>query len=106
MLVSKEFLQKLAGKNLRGLFFRKDRPYDRGEISGYLEKGYLTFETLDIAHNNFFGVRDLSVCVAPVQNKISLDHLVNAVKEAAARGKGTAKEAGAPPPEAEFTWQE
>lgn len=106
MLVSKEFLQKLAGKNLRGLFFRKDRPYDRGEISGYLEKGYLTFETLDIAHTNFFGVRDLSVSVAPVQNKISLDHLVNAVKEAAARGKGTAKEAGAPPPEAEFTWQE
>ncbi len=106
MLVSKEFLQKLAGKNLRGLFFRKDRPYDRGEISGYLEKGYLTFETLDIAHTNFFGVRDLRVSVAPVQNKISLDHLVNAVKEAAARGKGTAKEAGAAAPEAEFTWQE
>ena len=106
MLVSKEFLQKLAGKNLRGLFFRKDRPYDRGEISGYLEKGYLTFETLDIAHTNFFGVRDLSVSVAPVQNKISLDHLVNAVKEAAARGKGNAKDAGAAAPEAEFNWEE
>lgn len=104
MLVSKEFLQKLAGKNIRGLFFRKDRPYDRGEISGYLTHGYLTFDTLDISHTNFFGVKDLSVSVAPVQNKIALDHLVDSIKQAAARSKGGKKEAA--PPSAEFSWEE
>lgn len=109
MLLSKEFLQRLAGKKLRGFFFREDRAYDRGEVSAYLEEGYLTFTTLDISHTNFFGVRDLSVSVAPVQNRIALEHLSGAIKEAAARGKAVrADEAPAPeqPPQTEFKWQE
>ncbi|HEX2769709.1 MAG TPA: hypothetical protein VHN12_10540, partial [Geobacteraceae bacterium] len=108
MLVSKEFLQKLAGKKLKGIFFQNDRPYDRGEIGAYLEEGYLTFKTLDISHTNFLGVRDLSVSVAPVQNKISLDHLLTTIREAAARGK--AATGGAAPAEtpaaSEFKWEE
>ncbi|WP_298433995.1 hypothetical protein [Geobacter sp.] len=109
MLLSKEFLQRLAGKKLRGFFFRDDRPYDTGEISAYLEKGYLTFTTLDISHTNFLGIRDLSVSVAPLQNRIALDHLFGAIREAAARGK--AVRAGEPPaeaplPQTEFMWQE
>jgi hypothetical protein len=108
MLVSKEFLQKLAGKKLKGLFFRSDQPYDRGEITAYLEEGFLTFDTLDISHTNFFGVKDLNVTVVSAQNRISLEHLLTAIKEAAARGKGVkgAEPAAEPPPPAEFKWQE
>lgn len=108
MLVSKEFLQKLAGRKFKGLFFRADRPYDRGEIRGYLENGYLTFDLLDISHTNIFGVKDLNVTVAPVQNRITLEHLFTAIREAATRGKGVgAGEAARPAPvETEFKWQE
>ena len=108
MLVSKEFLQKLAGKKLRGFFFRDDRAYDRGEISAFLEDGYLTFEQLDVSHTNLLGMKDLSVAVAPVQNRIELVHLFNAVKQAAARGKAvkTGDQDAQPPLETEFKWQE
>ncbi|HLO24925.1 MAG TPA: hypothetical protein VK187_02340, partial [Geobacteraceae bacterium] len=111
MLVSKEFLQKLAGEKLKGIFFQNDRPYDTGEISGYLEKGYLVFNMLDISHTNFLGIRDLSVSVAPVQNKIALEHLFASIKEAATRGKaaGKGEEAApgaSPPVETEFKWEE
>lgn len=105
MLVSREFLQKLAGKKLRGFFFRDDRAYDRGEISAYLENGYLTFQKLDISHTNLFGHRDLSVTVAPVQNRIALMHLLDAVREAAARGKAVKGEEGAGA-EQKFDWLE
>lgn len=109
MLLSKEFLQRLAGRKLRGFFFREDRPFDRGEMSAYLEEGYLTFTTLDISHTNLFGVRDLNVSVAPIQNRISLEHLAGAIKEAAARGKvvkGGEAPAGEPPLQTEFQWSE
>jgi hypothetical protein len=108
MLVSKEFLQKLAGKKLKGMFFQNDRSYDRGEIAAYLEGGYLTFKTLDISHTNLIGIRDLSVAVAPVQNKISLDHLLTSIREAASRGKAaTGGSAPAETPAAtEFKWEE
>jgi hypothetical protein len=105
MLVSKEFLQKLAGKKLRGFFFRSDRAYDRGEIAASLESGVLTFDRLDLSHTNFFGVRDLSVSVATVQNQISLEHLLSVVKEAASRGKAVSTGSEAPA-ETEFKWQE
>ncbi|RII29542.1 MAG: hypothetical protein CXR30_11680 [Geobacter sp.] len=105
MLVSKDFLQRLSGKKLSGFFFRDDRPYDQAEINALMEKGYLTFETLDITHTNIFGVRDLSVTIAPAQNRIAIDHLIDAIKQAAVRGK-----AAGPTPEApvepEFKWQE
>jgi len=98
----------LAGRKLKGIFFRTDRPYDRGEIRGYLESGFLTFEVLDIAHTNLFGIKDLSVSVAPVQNKISLMQLITSIRAAATRGKTAAGGEGAAPapPETEFKWQE
>lgn len=108
MLVSKEFLQRMSGKKLREFFFRKDRPYDRAEIKAILEKGDLIFETLDIAHTNFFGIRDLSVSVAQSQNMIALDQLFSTIKQAIVRGKAAAGE-GAPseaPRAPEFKWQE
>uniref|UniRef100_A0A831U4T3 Uncharacterized protein n=1 Tax=Geobacter metallireducens TaxID=28232 RepID=A0A831U4T3_GEOME len=110
MLLSREFLQRLAGKNLRGFFFRTDRPYDRGEVSAYLEDGYLTFTTLDISNTNLLGMRDLSVTVVPVQNRISLEHLFSALKEATTRGKAAVRDGGAPaaesPAETEFQWRD
>jgi hypothetical protein len=108
MLVSREFLQKIAGKNLKGLFFQSDRPYDRGEILARLEEGFLTFDVLNISHTNLFGIRDLSVSVAEVQNRIALEHLLGAIRDAAARSKKPtgAGDATASPPETEFRWQE
>jgi len=109
MLVSKAFLQKLSGKKLSGFFFRDDRPFDQADISADLEDGFLTFETLDISHTNLFGVRDLSVTIAPSQNRIALDHLFNSIKQAATRGKPAAtgeSVTGEPPAEPEFKWQE
>lgn len=105
MLVSKEFLQKLAGKKLRGFFFTNDRPYDNGEINAYLRDNYLTFEKLDISHTNFLGMKDLSVSVVAVQNRISLDHLLESIREAAARGKKGDKEE-APPIQTDLKWLE
>jgi hypothetical protein len=108
MLISKEFLQKLSGKKMKGLLFKKDRPYDRGEILAYMEDGYLTFRTLEISHTNLLGIRDLGVTVAPLQNKISLGHLLSAVREAASRGKAATGGGGAEPspPATEFKWEE
>ncbi|WP_460593769.1 AsmA family protein [Geomonas sp. Red276] len=123
MLVSKEFLQKLAKQKLSGFFFRSDRDYDRAEIKAMLQQGDLSFESLIIEHTNMVGVRDLSVSIAPEQNRIALDHLFDSIKEAAVRGKGGAAKqpeastpapapAAAPetpeaaPPATEFKWGE
>jgi hypothetical protein len=106
MLVSKEFLQKLAGKKIKGLFFQNDRSYDRGEIGAYLDEGYMTFTTLDISHTNFLGIKDLSVSVAPVQNKINLEHLFTTIREAAARGKAATGGEAPAPASSDFRWEE
>ena len=92
MLVSKEFLQRLAKQKLGGFFFRSDRSYDQAEIEALMEEGYLSFETLQIVHTNMFGVRDLNVSIAPTQNRIALDHLLDSVKQAASRGKAATGE--------------
>lgn len=102
--VSKEFLQKLAGKKLRGFLFTNDRAYDTGEVIAFLRGGFLTFERLDISHTNFLGMKDLNVTVVPVQNRISLEHLLDSIRQAAARGKvGSAGEA---PVQTDLKWLE
>jgi hypothetical protein len=108
MHVSKEFLQKLAGRKLRGFFFRNDRAYDRAEIKAILQGGELTFETLHILHTNLVGVRDLSVSVVPSSNRISLERLFNAVSQAEAGGKSVIDDKGTvtAPVETQFKWQE
>lgn len=109
MLVSREFLQKLAGKKLKGFFFRDDRAFDHGRLSGNLSRGDLTFTELDLAHTNIFGVRDLSVTVVPSQNRISLEHLLSSIRTAVKRGKPAKEEGEAPAgalPQTEFKWLE
>jgi hypothetical protein len=112
MLVSREFLQRLSGKKLSGFFFSTDRAYNHAAIKAALENGYLTFDSLDISHTNFLGIRDLSVSIAPSQNRIAMDHLLNSIREATVRGKGGAtgaagKDAPADaPPATEFKWDE
>jgi hypothetical protein len=107
MLLSKEFLQKLAGKKMKGFLFREDRVYDRGEITASLEDGYLTFEQMDISHTNLVGMKDLSVSVAAVQNRIALEHLFEAIREAAARGKsGTGQPSQEAPVQTDIQWLE
>lgn len=109
MLVSREFLQKLAGKNMKGFFFRNDRPFDTGEIMASLQSGYLTFDILDIAHTNIFGVRDLKVSVTETQNSIALEQLLDSIRQAVSRGKGAVDNGSTgettPPPPA-FKWDE
>ena len=65
---------------------------------------YLTFEKLDISHTNFLGMKDLSVSVAPVQNRIALDHLLESIRDAASSGKR--RGAGAPPVQTDLKWLE
>ena len=113
MLVSKEFLQRLAKQKLSGFFLSSDRRYDQAEIKATLEQGDLTFNTLKIVNTNLFGVRDLNVSIAPTQNRIALDHLLESIKEASERGAKPA--AGEPQPDKtpagpeklpEFKWEE
>lgn len=113
MLISKEFLQKLAGKNLKGFFFRNDRAFDKGEVMASLEAGYLTFDILDIENTNFFGVRDLKVSVTETQNRIALTHLLDSISQAVSRGKGAAgkgatsgEKTGDATQPTEFKWDE
>ncbi|MBJ6801236.1 AsmA family protein [Geomonas propionica] len=112
MLVSKEFLQRLAKQKLSGFFLSRDRDYDEAEIKATLQDGDLTFNTLKIVNTNFFGVKDLNVNIAPTQNRIALEHLLESIKEAAVRGKPATGEppAGNAPakqePVPEFKWEE
>ncbi len=108
MQISREFLQRLANKQLSGFFFHDDRPYDRAEISASLDNGVLTFEGFDISHTNFFGIRDLSLTVMSDQNRISLDHLFDSIKQAAARGKAATGEPlpADTQPDQGFKWDE
>jgi hypothetical protein len=81
--ISKEFLQKMGGASLKT--YLGDRSFDKGVMSLYLQNGYVIFRELEISHGNILGVRDLSVKVAPYNNRIEIDHLLWAMTEAAHR---------------------
>ena len=111
MVVSKQFLQRLAKQKLSGFFLSRDRPYDKAEIKATLERGELTFNELQILNTNALGVKDLNVNIAPTQNRIALDHLLESIKEAAVRGvPASGGEAPAKKPQQEpapeFKWEE
>jgi hypothetical protein len=84
-MISKEFLQKVGGPSLKA--YLKDRPFNKGVLGLYLKDGYLIFRDLEISNRNFLGITDLSIKVAPVSNRIAVDHLLWTVAEAAERAK-------------------
>jgi hypothetical protein len=87
-IISKEFLQKLGSQPAMQIYLR-DRPFNKGTMSVYLKDGFLVFRELEISNRNFFGIKDLSVSVAPLSNRIAFDHLLSTVAQAAERVKQT-----------------
>lgn len=83
--ISKEFLKKIGGPSLK--VYLGDRDFDKGKMTLYLQKGYVIFEELEISNKNLLGIRDLSVKVAPFNNRVSIDHLMWSIVEAAQRAK-------------------
>ena len=83
--ISKEFLQKIGGPSLKA--YLGDRSFDKGVMSVYLQNGFVIFRELEISHRNILGVADLSVKVAPYNNRIEIDHLLWAMTEAAQRAR-------------------
>jgi hypothetical protein len=81
--VSREFLQKMGGTSLKA--YIGDRRFDKGDMVLYLQNGFVIFRELEISHRNFLGMQDLSVKVAPLSNKISIDDLMWSIVEAASR---------------------
>jgi hypothetical protein len=81
--VSREFLQKVGGPSLKA--YLGDRSFDKGVMGLYLQNGFVIFRELEISHRNMVGVTDLSVKVAPFNNRIEINHLLWTVTEAAQR---------------------
>jgi hypothetical protein len=83
--ISKEFLRKIGGPSLKT--YLGDRSFDKGIVSMYMRNGYILFNELEISNRNFLGITDLSVKVAPFNNRITIDHLLWTITEAAQRAK-------------------
>lgn len=83
--ISKEFLKEVGGTSLK--MYMTDRTYDRGILGLYIKDGFIIFKELEISNRNFVGIQDLSVKVVPLNNKISIDHLMWTIVEAGHRAK-------------------
>jgi hypothetical protein len=83
--ISKEFLKKMGGPSLKA--YLGDRHFDTGIMNLYLQNGFMIFEELEISNRNIIGMRDLSIKVAPFNNRIAVDHLMWSITEAASRAK-------------------
>jgi hypothetical protein len=85
MMISRDFLQKVGGISAK--LYLGDRRFDRGILEAYLKDGYVIFKELELSNRNLLGMTDLSVKVAPFNNRIDLDHLLWTITEAATRAK-------------------
>lgn len=83
--ISREFLQKIGGSSIKS--YLGDRYFDKGVMSLYIQKGFLIFKEMEISNKNIFGIQDLSVKVAPLNNRIAIDHLMWTLVEASDRAK-------------------
>ena len=83
--ISKEFLQKIGGTSLKT--YLGDRSFSKGVMNLYLQNGFVIFRELEISNRNLLGMNDLSVKVAPLNNRIGIDHLMWTITEAAQRAK-------------------
>lgn len=87
--VSRQLLEKIAGRSMPMLF--RDRPFDKGELTVLLSRGFMVFQDLEISNTNMVGITDLSVRVAPQNNRIAVDHLLTSLATAAARARSAQK---------------
>ena len=83
--ISKEFLKKIGGPSLKA--YLGDREFDKGAMTLYLQKGFIIFDEFELSNRNFFGMQDLSIKVAPFNNRISIDHLMWSITQAAQRAE-------------------
>ena len=83
--ISRQLLEKIAGRSMPMLF--RDRPYDRGVLTVLVNKGFMVFQELEISNKNLIGMTDLSVRVAPQNNRIAVDHLMSSLAAAAERAR-------------------
>jgi hypothetical protein len=84
-MISREFLQKVGGVSAK--FYLGDRRFDKGILEAYLKDGYVIFKELELSNRNLLGMTDLSVKVAPFNNRIDFEHLLWTITEAATRAK-------------------
>jgi hypothetical protein len=84
-MISREFLQKVGGVSAK--LYLGDRRFNRGILEVYLKDGYVIFKELELSNRNLLGMTDLSIKVAPFNNRIDLDHLLWTITEAATRAK-------------------
>jgi hypothetical protein len=83
--ISREFLEKIGGPQVRA--YLGERRFSKGIMGLYIQKGFFIFRELEISNRNLLGITDLSVKVAPLNNRISIDHLMWTITEAAQRAK-------------------
>ena len=83
--ISREFLEKIGGPQVRA--YLGERRFDKGIMNIYIQNGFLLFRELEISNRNLLGMTDLSVKVAPLNNRIAVDHLMWTITEAAQRAK-------------------
>jgi hypothetical protein len=83
--ISKEFLKEVGGPSLKT--YLGDRTYDKGIMGLYIKDGFIIFKELEISNKNLVGIKDLSVQVVPLNNKISIEHLMWTIIEAGHRAK-------------------
>jgi hypothetical protein len=83
--ISREFLEKIGGPQVRA--YLGERRFDKGIMNIYIQNGFLIFRDLEISNRNLLGITDLSVKVAPLNNRIAIDHLMWTITEAAQRAK-------------------
>jgi hypothetical protein len=83
--ISREFLEKIGGPQVRA--YLGERKFDKGIMGLYIQNGFFVFRELEISNRNFLGITDLSVKVAPLNNRIAIDHLMWTMTEAAQRAK-------------------
>ena len=76
--VGQALLDRLGARER--LILGSSRGYDRGEISGYINDGVLTFREFRIT-NSILGFRNLNIKADPRQNSISINHLISVIRE-------------------------
>jgi hypothetical protein len=83
--ISREFLEKIGGPQVKA--FLGERRFNKGIMGLYIQNGFIIFKELEISNRNLLGITDLSVKVAPLNNRIAIDHLMWTITEAAQRAK-------------------